>query len=303
MLKPNMPTFNEHEGAKVPAGLPPVIDAHVHIFPDDISAAIQRWFDKNAYPVRYRMTSSRIFEFLLSHGVEHVIALQYAHKPGIARQLNRYMSETCEEYGKRVTGLATVFPGEEDAEKILQEAFDSGLGGVKLHAHVQCFDMNSDHAYRLYECCRVNKKPLVMHVGREPKSPAYRRDPYDLCSAEKLERVLKDFPDLEICVPHLGFDETAAYKELIEKYGNLWLDTTMVLTNYFPMEEKIPLGQYRSDRIMYGTDFPNIPFAWDRELKELKATDISRETLEKISYKNAVDFFGLSLQPGEGGCG
>ncbi len=302
MLKPNMPTFDEQEGSKVPAGLPPVIDAHVHIFPDEIFSAIQRWFDENAYPVRYRMSSSRIIEFLLSHGVKHVIALQYAHKPGIARQLNQYMSDTCEEYGNRVTGLATVFPGEEDAEEILQEGFYSGLGGVKLHAHVQCFDMNSDQTCRLYECCRVNEKPLVMHVGREPKSPSYHCDPYELCSAEKLELILKDFPDLKICVPHLGFDETAAYKDLIEKYDNLWLDTTMVITDYFPMEEKIPLGHYRSDRIMYGTDFPNIPYAWDRELKELKAAEISPETLEKISWKNAVDFFTLSLQSENRGC-
>ena len=32
-----------------------------------------------------------------------------------------------------------------------QEAFDSGLGGLKLHAHVQCFDMNGEHMNRLYE--------------------------------------------------------------------------------------------------------------------------------------------------------
>jgi len=47
---------------------------------------------------------------------------------------------------------------------------------------------------------------------------------------------------------------------------------------------------------MYGSDFPNIPYAWDRELKELKAADISHEALEKISYKNAAEFFSLKLQ-------
>jgi len=95
----------------------------------------------------------------------------------------------------------------------------------------------------------------------------------------------------------MGFDEISAYREMIEKYDNLWLDTTMVITDYFPIEGKIALSHYRSDRIMYGSDFPNIPYAWDRELKELKAADISCETLAKISYKNAVDFFSLKLQP------
>ena len=297
MLEMNMQSFNDKEGSTVPVGLSPVIDAHVHIFPHSIFSAIRKWFDENAWHIRYQMTSSQIFDFLLSHGIKHIIALQYAHKPGIARQLNKYMSEKCAEYENRVTGMATVFPGEENAEKILQEAFDSGLGGLKLHAHVQCFDMNSKHMNRLYECCRINKKPVVMHIGREPKSTAYRYDPYEICSAEKLENILKDFPDIKICVPHLGFDETSDYRKMIEKYDNLWLDTTMVITDYFQLKEKIDLGRYRSDRIMYGSDFPNIPYAWDRELKELKAVDICRDTLEKISGKNAVDFFSLKLQP------
>jgi len=293
-----MPSFDDPEGSMVPDGLPPVIDAHVHIFPRSILSAIRKWFDENAWHIRYQMTSSEIFEFLLSHGIKHIIALQYAHKPRIARQLNKYMSEKCREYENRVTGMATVFPGEENAEIILQEAFDSGLGGLKLHAHVQCFDMNSEHMNRLYECCRINRKPIVMHIGREPKSTAYGCDPYQLCSAEKLELILKYFPDIKICVPHLGFDEISAYRKLIEKYDNLWLDTTMVITDYFPIEGKINLNDYRSDRIMYGSDFPNIPYAWDRELKELNAADIfSRESLEKISYKNAADFFSIKLQP------
>ena len=38
-------------------------------------------FDENAWHIRYQMTSSEILDFLLSHGVGHIIALQYAHKP------------------------------------------------------------------------------------------------------------------------------------------------------------------------------------------------------------------------------
>lgn len=293
MLKQSQPSINDQEGSIVPDGFPAVIDAHVHIFPRGIFSAIRQWFDTNAWDIRYRLNSSGIFDFLLSHGLNHIIALQYAHKPGIADQLNKYMVEKCREYKNRVTGMATVFPGEKNAEKILQDAFDTGLGGLKLHAHVQCFDMNHDYMNRLYECCRTNNRPIIMHVGREPKSTAYRCDPYKICSADRLERVLIDFPGLKICVPHLGFDEVSAYGKLIEKYDNLWLDTTMILADYFPIEKKIDLGHYRSDRLMYGSDFPNIPYAWDRELKRLKAADISPDLLEKVLNKNATDFYGL----------
>lgn len=107
---------------------------------------------------------------MLSHGITHVVALQYAHKPGISETLNRYMAQKCQEYPGRITGLAAVFPGEDGAEHVLQKAFDSGLSSLKLHAHVQCFDMNADEMNPLYDLCQSNDKPIVMHVGREPKA-------------------------------------------------------------------------------------------------------------------------------------
>jgi hypothetical protein len=44
---------------------------------------------------------------------------------------------------------------------------------------------------------------------------------------------------------------------------------------------------------MYGSDFPNIPYAWDRELKWLKNSGLPQEKLEWILGKSAADFFGL----------
>ncbi len=135
---------------------------------------------------------------------------------------------------------------------------------------------------------------MVMHVGREPRSTAYRCDPYQLCRADKLERVLKNYPRLKICVPHLGFNETAAYRKLIERYDNLWLDTTMVLTDYFPIDETIELDRFRIERFMYGSDFPNIPYAWDRELNWLKASGLAYDDLAWVLNQSAGNFFHFS---------
>lgn len=293
MLNPDLPHFDDREGKTIPEGFPGVIDSHVHVFPDKIFKAVRQWFDKHAWQIRYRMSTAEIFEFLLSHGVGHVVALQYAHVPGIARDLNRYMLAQCRRFPGRVTGLATVFPGEPDAASILKEAFEAGLGGMKLHAHVQCFDIDAPQIRLLFEVCQACRKPVVIHYGKEPKSPAYRCDPYEICSAERLERVLIDFPRLKICVPHLGFSETGAYRRLLEKYDMLWLDTAMVITDYFPMPEPIDLKDYRLDRVMYGSDFPNIPYAWDRELKRLRDFNLSDAELEMVSSRNAAQFFGL----------
>jgi len=241
------------------------------------------------------MAASDAIDYLLSRGVSHVVALQYAHKPGISRMLNRFMAETCSRFSGRVTGMAAVFPGEPDADQILREAFGMGLKGVKLHAHVHCFDLNSEEMNRIYALCASEKKPLVIHAGREPKSEAYRCDSYQICSAERVKRVLEDFPDLKICVPHLGFDEISAYGRLVERFGNLWLDTTMMLAGYFPMKDPIELQRFRMDRVMYGSDFPNIPYAWDRELLWVKRSGLKGEFLEWLLHKSVSEFIGLKM--------
>ena len=293
MLHPNLPYFDENEGNRIPAEFSRVIDAHVHVFPDNIFTSIRRWFDEHAWHIRYQLSTSKIFKFLLSHGVSHIVALQYAHTAGIAKGLNGYMIEQCRQFPGKITGMATVLPGEDGAEAILQEAFDLGLGGLKLHAHVQCFNIDSGEVDPIFDACQSNNKPVVIHIGKEPKSTSYRCDPYKLCGVDKLERILKSFPKLKVCVPHLGFSETWEYKNLIDKYDTLWLDTTMVLTDYFHIEDRIDLKHYRTDRIMYGSDFPNIPYAWDRELKWLRDADLSDRELELILGGNAVEFFNI----------
>jgi uncharacterized protein len=293
-LKPILPVINDAEGAYVPDTLPFIIDSHVHIFPDPIFKMIWQWFDHFAWTIRYRLTSSEVLRYLLSRGVGHIVALQYAHKPGIARELNKYMIEICKEFPGKVTGMATIFPGEKDSEAILKEAFGNGLQGVKLHAHVQCFDMNSEVMDVVYDTCSSEDKPLIMHVGREPKSPAYKCDPYLLCNADKLEQVIRNYPKLNVCVPHLGVDEFTSYKQLIEKYDNLWLDTAMLLADYFPVENPYRLDEMRSDRIMYGSDFPNIPYAWDREIKWFLKSGLPDDFVESVLSKNASNFFHLS---------
>ena len=289
-----LPALNDIDGEWVPSGIGPVVDAHVHVFPAPVFKAVWGWFQEYGWPIRYQLSSGDLIQFLLSHGISHVVALQYAHKPGIARDLNEYMAGLCRRFPGKVTGMATVFPGEPDAGTILKEAFAMGLGGVKLHTHVQCFDMQSAAMDRVCAVCEQAGKPLVVHAGQEPKSPAYHCDPYLLCSAEKTERLLKRYPDLKMCVPHLGMGEFGAYRRLIETYDTLWLDTTMAITDYFPMDEDIRLEEMRTDRIMYGTDFPNIPYAWDRELKKVMEHFLAPEALSNILGGNATALFNIN---------
>lgn len=290
-----LPGIDDAEGARLPDSLPPVIDAHVHLFPDRVFEAIWRWFDAYGWPIRYKLRTPEVIEFLLSRGVSRVVALHYAHKPGMARALNAYVAEICRAE-PRVLGLATVLPGEEGAAAILEEAFAAGLRGVKLHCHVQCFAPDDEALHEIYAACVAADKPIVIHAGREPKSPHYKCDTHAVCGVARVERVLQDYPRLKLCVPHLGADEFDGYARLLARHENLWLDTTMVLADFLPgavSPSPASLIEARPDRIMYGTDFPNLPYAWDREIQRLTRMGIRPEALAQVLGGTAAGLFGV----------
>ncbi len=145
----------------------------------------------------------------------------------------------------------------------------------------------------IYQVCSDRAQPLVVHAGREPRSPAYPVDPWEICSADRVAAVLRNFPGLALCVPHLGADEFGAYAELLERHDNLWLDTTMVLADYFPGPPPRSLLTRRPERILYGTDFPNIPYAWDRELVRIAGMGLS-DQLPTLLAGAARALFGIA---------
>jgi hypothetical protein len=71
MLKSNLPQLDDEEGTAAPQSLPMVVDAHVHVFPPEIFAAIRSWFDEHAWRIRYQLKTSEVFEFLLLVGYDH----------------------------------------------------------------------------------------------------------------------------------------------------------------------------------------------------------------------------------------
>src|SRR6187551_3224564 len=125
LVRPGMsmplPALNDEEGVRLPDDLPPTIDAHVHVFPNRIFDAVWRWFDQFGWPVRYKLYADDVVTYLLDRGLKHLVLLHYAHRPGVARFMNDFVADLVERHrgdrgeGDRVTGLATVCPGEPDA--------------------------------------------------------------------------------------------------------------------------------------------------------------------------------------------
>jgi predicted TIM-barrel fold metal-dependent hydrolase len=268
-----------------------IVDAHVHLFPERVFAAIRRWFDQHAWKIEYRLRAEEVIEFLSARGIDRMVGLCYSHAPEMARVLNRFMAELASAHPQLIA-LGTVLPGEPDAAAIVDEAFRLGLRGLKLHCHVQKFGPDDPRLDPIYARAAAAGRPIVIHAGRQPCLAAYGVDIHALCSAAATRRVLERHPTLKLIVPHLGVDEDAEYLALLAEFENLHLDTTMVVAGYLgpPAIDASSLEKH-SNRILYGTDFPNIPYAWDRELDWLRAQPISDAARARILGANALALF------------
>ncbi|MBI1944548.1 MAG: amidohydrolase [Deltaproteobacteria bacterium] len=289
--------LDDEEGTRVPDDLPLLVDAHVHVFPDRLFDAVWRWFDRFGWPIRYKLYADQVVAHLTSRGVRDVVLLHYAHRPGLARSMNAFVAELAARHG--VTAVGTVFPGEPDQQAIVEEAFALGLRGLKLHCHVQGVPVDDARLFPVYAACAERSLPVVVHAGREPRPSgeglaSLPADPHVICGAERTARVLRAFPTLKLCVPHLGADEYPDYRELVLRHDNLWLDTTMMLAGYFDAGDPWPVVRARPDRVLYGSDFPNLPYAWDREARALAAARLPDGDLERLCAGNARTLFGLA---------
>lgn len=269
-----------------------VTDAHVHLFPDAFYAALWRWFDAHAWQIAFRGGADEVLVELDRLGTDRIIALVFAHKPGTARFLNRYLGDLCRA-APQVTGVGTVLPGEPDAPAIVREAIARhGLRGIKLHCHVQKVAIDDPRTLEVLEVCQELGVPAVVHAGREPSSAAYGVDTRALCSAERTAAVLRRLPNLRLVVPHVGADEYPQYFELLAQHEHLYLDTAMACAEYFALRPDWAAVQRWSGRILYGTDFPIVPYDADRELRLLARRIEDDAALEAILRGTAARVWG-----------
>ncbi len=87
----------------------------------------------------------------------------------------------------------------------------------------------------------------------------------------------------------MGFDEIESFVALLSDYPNLYLDSSMTLGNYFNTKTAVHPEWFdrHSDRILFGTDFPHLPYEWRKELSTLLSFGLGKEKEDKILYQNA----------------
>ncbi|GAB3585874.1 amidohydrolase family protein [Calidifontibacter terrae] len=296
-----MTTPGPPHDAGVPAylerlGVPGLADIHVHFMPDTVLAKVWDYFDHAgdnyglAWPITYRTDEAARIATLRDLGVRAIPSLNYAHKPGMAAWLNQWNAD----FAARVDGAvhsATFYP-EPGVTDVVADALAAGARLWKLHVQVGEFAPDNpllDDAWRLIDEAGT---PVVVHAGSGPR-------PGNHTGPDPVAALLARFPRLPLVIAHLGMPEYDLFADLAERYERVHLDTTMAATDFTDRLAPMPPAYVDrlatlGDKVVLGSDFPNIPYAYAHQLQALARLDLGDEWMRKVLWENGARLMSLS---------
>jgi uncharacterized protein len=289
--------------AQVPAfwrslGLPGLIDVHVHFLPARLLRKVWEYFDRGGpllggrrWPIIYRWSDEERVDHLGALGVRRFSALAYAHRPGMAADLNGWTLD----FAARTPGClptATFFP-EPGAVDDVRHALDRGARLFKLHLQVGGFDPNDDRLEPVWGLLAETGTPIVVHAGSRPVANGYT-------GPGPFGRVLARHPRLAAVIAHLGAPDYAEFIGFAQRYERVALDTTMAFTGDFEAGAPFPVDLLPALRelglagkVLLGSDFPNLPYPYAEQLLALARLGLGEDWLRAVCWTNAARLFDV----------
>ncbi|WP_233197274.1 MULTISPECIES: amidohydrolase family protein [unclassified Cryobacterium] len=279
-------------------GLPGLVDLHTHFLPERMLRRVWAHFDEiepligHEWPIHYRDDQDSRLATMRRLGVRRFTALSYAHRPGMAASLTDFSLELAAEHADCVPS-ATFYPEEGVLEQV-QSALDRGARVFKIHAQIGGFDLREPRLDPVWGLLADAGIPVVIHVGSGPVSRP------GITGPDKLAGVLARHPLLTAVVAHLGAPEYGEFLDLAERYPWVHLDTTMVFTDFFeqfaPFDPALlPRLADLPDRVVLGSDFPNIPYPYAHQLESLERLRDREPRLDDDWLRAVCWYNGLRL--------
>ncbi len=249
-------------------GLPGIVDAHVHFLPEQMLRKVWAYFDEaprhygTSWPIHYRTPQPERVATLRQLGVCAFAPLAYPHKPGMARWLTEWISAFAADTPGAVP-TATLFP-EPDVADYLGAAVAAGARVVKVHVQVGGFDPRDPLLRPAWGLLADAGVPAVVHCGNGPIPGAHT-------GLDVFGEVLAEHPQLPVVLAHAGMPDYRGALDLLDRYPNVRLDTTMVGTRFSDRFAPLPADWPARlaavpGRIVFGSDFPNIPYAYAEQV-------------------------------------
>jgi len=276
-------------------GIPGLFDIHTHFLPPRVLAKVRAQFDLagpligRPWPIRYRDDEELLVEQLRALGVRRFSALAYAHKPAMAEFLNDWTHAFADRVPEAIR-CATFYP-EPEAESYVAARLAAGVELFKLHVQVGNFDVRAPLLDGCWAQIADAGIPVVLHAGSGPV-------PGEHTGPAPVAELLRRHPSLTLVIAHMGSPEYAEFVALAEQFDRVFLDTTMVFTDFFDDEdpypaELMPRVAALRDRVLLGSDFPNIPYPYDHQVEALERLGLGDDWLRAVLWDNGVRLVGL----------
>ena len=275
-------------------GLPGLYDVHVHFLPPRVMAKVREQFDLGGpligrdWPITYRGTDEARVAQLRALGVRRFSALPYAHKPGIAEFLNDWAARLADDVPECLRS-ATFFP-EPEAAGYVADRIAGGTEIFKVHVQVGNFDVRDPQLDKVWGLIADAGTPVVVHAGSGPVPNAHT-------GPGPVREVLRRHPRLTAVLAHMGAPEYVDFLELAETFDRVHLDTTMAFTDFFEQlapypRELLPRLVDLTDKVLLGSDFPNIPYSYAHQLESLDRLGLGEAWLRRVCWENANALIG-----------
>lgn len=268
-----------------------IIDSHCHIFPDKIAQkatdSIDIFYQISETGVidgcGFVGTAKTLINQCDSVGVDKCLVTSVATTPHHAQSINTFIASEVELFPDRFIGFGSLHPESETLEEDAEQLIELGLKGVKLHPDIQNFKVDDSKVIKIFEICNEKKLPILLHTGDSR---------FDNSNPNRVEKILKMFPDLTIIGAHFGgwsiWDKAP---EILSKYKNLYVDTCSSFYALSKERAREIIDLYGTDRVIFGTDFPM--WKQDEELKFLFSLGLSDEDLENILHNNLAKILNI----------
>jgi predicted TIM-barrel fold metal-dependent hydrolase len=169
-----------------------------------------------------------------------------------------------------------------------------GMLGFHFHPIMGHFSADDRHLYPLWETINELKVPVMIDVGTTGMGagmPGGLGAILRHAHPAAIDRLAADFPNLGIVAAHPGWPWTEEMIAVALHKGNVSWELSGWAPKYFPDALKRDIKGRLQDKIMFGSDYPSIPY--ERLFREWRELGYSDELMEKIFHKNAERILGL----------
>jgi predicted TIM-barrel fold metal-dependent hydrolase len=209
---------------------------------------------------------------------------------------NDYVHAMWKRHPKRIIQCwGALEPSKPDVLDTARKAIEVlGFIGFHFHPIMQHFAVDDQRHYPLFELISSLGAAVMIDVGTTGMGagmPGGHGAVIRHAHPSSIDRLAADFPDLKIVMAHPGWPWVEETTAVALHKGNVYWEMSGWAPKYFPGNLKVDMRGRLQDKIMFGSDYPSMPYA--RILTEWKELGYKDEVMEKIFHQNAERILGL----------